>query len=56
MRPSFIFCDADVLGAIKEIIVDIKLDAKLFIVNGSADGYDSIDTLMQETGDENAFV
>lgn len=44
------------LELIKEIIDDIELEAKLFIVNGSADGYDSIDTLMQATGDENAFV
>lgn len=56
MRPSYIFCDADVLEAIKEIIDDIGVSAKIFIVNGSVDGYDSIDSLMIETGEEQSFV
>lgn len=55
VRPAFIFCDADVLETINQIIVDIELDAKFFIVNGTTDGYDSIDTLMQETGEEDGF-
>lgn len=56
MKPSFIFCDADVLESIKSIINDIGLEAKLFTVNGTLDGYDSIDSLIEETGDEETFV
>lgn len=56
LRPSFIFCDADVLESIKEITVDIELIAKLFTVNGSADGFDSINSLVSETGEEDSFV
>lgn len=56
VEPSFIFCDADELLSVKQIIDDIGLSAKLFTVNGSVDGYDSIDELMSATGDEDSFV
>ncbi|XP_055297009.1 probable 4-coumarate--CoA ligase 1 [Sitodiplosis mosellana] len=56
VRPSFIFCDADVLASVKEIVNNIGFSSKFFIVNGWADGYESIDSLMNETGDEDSFV
>ena len=56
LRPSFIFCDADVLNAVKDVINDIGFNAEFFTVNGSADGYESIDALMKETGEEESFV
>ncbi|XP_031638217.1 4-coumarate--CoA ligase-like 7 [Contarinia nasturtii] len=56
VRPSIIFCDADVLQTIKKITTEIGLNAKLFTVNGSVDGFDSIDSLMVATGTERSFV
>lgn len=56
VRPTFIFCDADVLETIRDINNDIGLNAKLFTVNGSADGFDSIDNLMKATGIEDSFA
>lgn len=56
IRPSFIFCDSDILDSIKDVINDIELDAKVFTVNESVDGFDSINVLMNETGNEDSFV
>lgn len=56
VEPSFIFCDADELLSVKKIIDDIGLKAELFTVNGSVEGYDSIDDLMSATGNEDSFV
>lgn len=56
VKPSIIFCDADVLQSTKEILNDIELNAKLFTVNGSINGIESIDSLVVETGREDTFV
>lgn len=56
IEPSFIFCDADVLLLVEKITVDIGLNAKLFSVNGKVKGFDSIDSLMSFTGQEDSFV
>lgn len=56
VEPSFIFCDADELLSVKKIIDDIGLKAELFTVNGSVEGYDSVDDLMSATGNEDSFV
>lgn len=56
IRPQYIFCDADVLWPVKDIIDSIELNAKLFTVNGIVDGFDTIDSLMCATGDEDNFM
>lgn len=56
VRPTFIFCDDDVLAWVAKITTDIGLNAKLFTVKGIASGYDTIDSLMAETGKESRFV
>lgn len=56
ITPKFIFCDANVLLSVKNTINTIGLNAKLFTVNGTIDGFDSIDSLMCATGDEENFV
>ncbi|XP_055297527.1 uncharacterized protein LOC129566039 [Sitodiplosis mosellana] len=56
LRPSFIFGDADVLDSVKEIVNNMGFSSKFFTVNGSADAYESIDSLMNETGEEDSFV
>lgn len=56
VRPSFVFCDSDIVESIKDIIRDIGLNVKIFTVNETVDGFDSIDVLMKETGNEDSFV
>lgn len=56
VRPTFIFCDDDVLAWVAKITTDIGLNAKLFTVKGIASGYESIDSLMAVTGKESRFV
>ena len=56
LTPSFIFCDADVLESVKDMIDSIGFNAKFHTVNGSVDGYESIDALTKETGEEESFV
>lgn len=56
VKPQFIFCDANVLLSVKNTIDTIGLSAKLFTVNGTMDGFDTIDSLMSATGNEDTFV
>lgn len=56
VKPTFIFCDDDVLASVEKITTEIGLNAKLFTVKGKASGYDTIDSLMAETGKESQFV
>lgn len=56
MKPQFIFCDATVLLSVKSTIDSIGLNAKLFTVNGTIDGFDTIDSLMSETDNEDTLV
>lgn len=58
LEPLLIFCDADVLIDVKNICSTLALNVKLFTVNGCADGFDSIDTLMSgtDTGTDDDFV
>ncbi|XP_055297897.1 uncharacterized protein LOC129566201 [Sitodiplosis mosellana] len=56
VRPSFIFCDTDVLESVKKIVNGNGISAKFFTVNGSDNGCDSIDSLINETGEEDSFV
>lgn len=44
------------METIDGIAADIGLKAKLFTVNGSAGGFDSINSLVNETGEEDSFV
>lgn len=56
VRPSFIFCDSDVLESVNEIVTDIGLNVKLFSVDKEVNGFDAIDSLLKETGNEEEFV
>lgn len=56
VRPSFIFCDSDVIEAVNKICLDIGLSAKLFSVDAKVNGFDSIDRILEETGEEDKFV
>lgn len=56
MRPSFVFCDADVLKSVKAVIDGAELNAQLFTVDEPVDGFDAIDDLMSETHNEDSFV
>lgn len=54
--PSYIFCDADVLKPVKTIVDNIGRNAKLFTVDASVDGFDTIDNLFSKTGNEDKFM
>lgn len=56
VRPSFIFCDRDVLESVNEISSETGLNAKIFSVNEEVHGFETIDSLMNETGKEDEFV
>lgn len=56
LEPSLIFCDADVLPKVKEVCATIGVNAKLFTVNGTEKGHDSLDVLMSGNATEDDFV
>lgn len=56
VRPSFIFCDSDILETVNGIADKISLNAKLFLVDKQVNDFETIDSLMTRTSDENEFV
>lgn len=56
-KPCVIFCDSNYLDVINQAIKESRLnDVKVFIFGESVGGFESIQNLLVETGDENKFV
>lgn len=56
IEPSFVFCDSVALSAVQKIVTEIGLNVKLFTVNEKVTGYESIDSLLEENGDDESFM
>lgn len=55
VQPIFIFCDTDVLGPVEEKAKKAGIKAIIFTVNGLVPGYDSIESLFKQSGQEHEF-
>lgn len=54
-KPSILFCAVDEYKRIDEVLHDLKLNIKVFILDGCIDGLESVEELFRETGTENSF-
>lgn len=55
-KPVVMFCDVDTYMYIKEILIDMDWNMKVFTFDGAIDDTESISHLLCETGDEENFV
>ena len=54
--PKLIFCEIRVFDLVEKCLKELKMSAKIFTLNGSADNAESVEKLFAETGIEDEFV
>lgn len=55
-KPELVFCEVGVFDMVRKCLMELKLDAKIFTLNGTMDGAESVEELFIETGIEEEFV
>lgn len=55
-KPSLMFCDVESLELVKECLVELENEAKIFTFGGSEDGSEPVENLFAETGTEDGFM
>lgn len=56
IQPPLIFCDAKLYDLLKEVLNELRLNVKVFTFEQYMDDVESIESLFEETGEENSFV
>lgn len=56
VQPPLMFCDAKLYELLKEALDELKFDIKVFILDGHVEGLESVESLFEETGEEDSFV
>lgn len=58
IKPTVIFCDveAELYDLLKEALNELRLDIKVFTFKQHTDDVEFVESLFQETGEENTFV
>ncbi|XP_031621711.1 4-coumarate--CoA ligase-like 7 [Contarinia nasturtii] len=56
ITPTLIFCDVESYDLLKECLVELKNDAKIFTFGGSTDDSEQVENLFVETHNEAEFV
>lgn len=54
-KPSILFCAVDEYKRIDEVLQELKMNVKVFILDGRIDGLESVEELFVETGTEKSF-
>lgn len=54
-KPTIIFCAIDEYGRINEVLQELRMSPKVFILNGNINGLESVEELFVETGTEKLF-
>ncbi|XP_037051846.1 uncharacterized protein LOC119085535 [Bradysia coprophila] len=56
IQPVALFCEANLYDRIDEVLSEIGIDVKLFIFDEHIANLESVERLMDETGEEETFV
>lgn len=56
IKPHVVFCDAELFNLLNEALKELKFNIEVFTFGQHVDGIESVETLFQETGEENTFV
>lgn len=54
-KPAILFCAVDEYKRIDEVLQELNLNVKVFILDGCIDGLESVEELFIETGTEKLF-
>lgn len=54
-KPSILFCTADEYSRINDVLKELNICIKVFILDGNIDGLHSVEVLFAETGTEKNF-
>lgn len=55
-KPDLVFCEIRVFDLVQKCLMDLKLNAKIYTLNGTTDTAEPIEKLFVETGIEDEFV
>lgn len=55
-KPTVVFCDISACDQLNEALKDLSLNVKVFTFGGKVDGFEPVENLFAETGEENRFV
>lgn len=55
-KPKAIFCDADIIGVVKDSLRAVNNDANIFTFCGAEEGSTAVANLLTETGQEDKFM
>lgn len=54
-KPSILFCTVDEYKRMVEVLMELKMNVNIFILDGKIDGLGSVEELFVETGTEMSF-
>lgn len=54
-KPTILFCAVDEYKRIDEVLQELKMNVKVFTLDGRIDGLESAEELFMETGTEESF-
>lgn len=55
-KPNLMFCDVGSYGLVKDCLVELENDAKIFTFGGNEDESEPVENLFTETGNEDKFM
>lgn len=55
-EPTLIFCEAKLYDMVKESLIEVGNEAKVFTFNGTKGDSETVESLFEETGNENDFM
>lgn len=55
-KPSAIFCDINACDQLEEVLDELPYNIQVFTFDGQIDGYESVECLFAETGEESHFM
>lgn len=55
-KPSVAFCDVGACGQLTEALKELPFSVKVFTFGGQVDGFEPVEVLLVETGEEDDFV
>lgn len=56
IKPTLVFCDADIYAIVKECLIELKNNAHVFTFGGKVGDSTQVENLLRETNDEDRFV
>lgn len=56
IKPSLMFCDVEIFDLVKECLLELGNNAKIFTFGGSKGGSEQIENLFEKTHDECNFL